>query len=460
VAYVVEKGFVTVEFWAKESVAESRAANLALGECDQDDILDYQLRPWRGKGMAIRIYSKEKCPVCGKAFNPNNGLRCDTHKKLRPVSCFIQVSGVKDYPSNRIRIYSDKDDNPLFVKTVFSVADQIRREIDHGIFDPKSYLPVNKNRLIWKNYAGEYLDHMRNRAFDRPYDSDDWMSKSAYDELEKYQRLYLIPHFGELEINELRTFVIENFIAGLKNQKGKYASATIRKKCVDGTRHMLNFARKRGDIIIVPEMPVVKKVKKSLTTLIPEQQREILQHIPGERCPIFEWLMETGRRINEARAMKVRDINFSKGEYYVTGAFDKNTYKPFPKIQDKSGATLPLNERTVEILKNALKDRIYGPDDYVFINPKNGFFYNYNEIGKILMQGRKKAEYDVELNEFGRHSWATQRLSEGWSYDQVAAFLLNTAAVVEKNYTNVDVAVRKSIINLHERARKKASDRR
>ncbi|VAX15667.1 hypothetical protein MNBD_NITROSPINAE01-1728 [hydrothermal vent metagenome] len=107
------------------------------------------------------------------------------------------------------------------------------------------------------------------------------------------------------------------------------------------------------------------------------------------------------------------------------------------------------------ILKKALKDRIYGPDDYLLINPKNGSFYNYNEIGKIFMRARKKAEYNVELNEFGRHSWATQRLSEGWSYDQVAAFLLNTAAVVEKNYTNVNVAVRKSIISLHEKRREK-----
>ncbi len=166
--------------------------------------------------MAIRIYSKEKCPICGAAFKFNNGLRCPNHRRVRPVSCFIQVTGVRGYPSRRVRIYSDKEGNPLFVKTVYAVADRIRMEIQRGVFDPRQYLPQHRNHLLWKNYAGYYLDELQKRR-EQPKGSAGWITKSAYREYETYQRLYLIPFFGDIAISDVRLADIKKCIRELRS---------------------------------------------------------------------------------------------------------------------------------------------------------------------------------------------------------------------------------------------------
>ncbi len=99
------------------------------------------------------------------------------------------------------------------------------------------------------------------------------------------------------------------------------------------------------------------------------------------------------------------------------------------------------------VIAEALKGRVYGPDDYVFLN--KGKPYTHNALSLIFRRTREMAKYEVTLNEFGRHSWATQRLEEGWSFSQVSMFLLNSAEMVEKKYSNITPAVRKAIINLH-----------
>lgn len=441
-----------MEFRAKKQVTGSQTVYLSLGERNPDDILDYQLRPWEGKGMAIRIYSKEKCPACGAAFSSNNGLRCPNHRNVRPVSCFIQVTGVRGYPSNRVRIYSDKEGNPLFVKTVYAVVDRIRLEIQRGVFDPRQYLPQHRNHLLWKNYAKYYLDELQKRR-DKPAGSKEWISQSAFDEYEQYQRLYLIPGLGNIALNDLRASDIKRFIRNLKSAKtGKEASDTIKAKALDGVRHILNFAINEEDMPpLAFKIPSVKpNRKRPIQTLTWEEQQIIVNAAPLKHRLILEVLRRTGRRENEARALQVKNVVFSRMEYTVTGAFDEEQYKPFPKVGSTTGAVLPIDEELASLFSQAISNRTCGPDDYLIINPNTGKPYKAVTLNSIFRKARKKAEFpSVTLNEFGRHSWATQRLNEGWSFDQVALFLLNSPDVVRRRYVNVTKATRSAVIEIH-----------
>jgi integrase len=378
---------------------------------------------------------------------------------------------VKGQPHGRVRLYTDKQGQPLYAKTVLTFKSEVERDILDEKFNPLDYLTAERNRLRWDHYARDvYLPALRVRTQKTPGDSA-WLSQSAFDDYEKYQRNYLIPLFGEYPLRDLTRKIIKDAVERAISVKTREpATETSKRKIVDCLRHMLNFAVNEEDIPPLRfEVPTVAGKKKVIIkTLSRDQQMEILDEIPEKYRPIFTWATLTGRRINEYRAMKRRDIDFSQAEYVVRGSFDKEIYKSIIKVKEKVGALFPLSESMVAVLKEALADREVGPDDYVFINPNKGKEFSHDDLTKILIRAiqrlteKRRAEgiaidYHVTLNEFARHSWATQRIDDGWSFEQVSAFLLNSPQVVASNYANITKGTRQKILDLH-RARKKRLD--
>jgi integrase len=160
------------------------------------------------------------------------------------------------------------------------------------------------------------------------------------------------------------------------------------------------------------------------------------------------WAMLTGRRVNEYRAMRVCDVSLTNREYKVVGTFDQEVWKPFPKVKGRAGAAFPMDDEMVAVVREALEGRVYGPQDYVFINPSTGRAYTHKSLGCAFEKARKRVGIDITMNEFGRHSWATQKLAEGWSFSEVAIFLLDAVATVENNYANVTKATRRAVLTL------------
>lgn len=405
------------------------------------------------RNVTVSIYSSEKCPSCSNTFKNINGFSCCHGARASRV--IIQITGIRDHPRKRVILYSDQDGLPLEPIRAAYLKQVIEKQVVTGVFDWRKYAARTRQNLKWANYARKiYLPWLLDRV-ERSQKQDDWITLSAYEDYEKYQRLYLIPKFGDFNLDDIDLRMIQHAVNELRDMKGEFASSGIKRKFVDGARHMLNFAYERGDIQSVPAFPTIKRPGRVITTLTPTQQKEILEKIPEKHRPIFLWLTWTGRRINEARAMKINDIDFRKLEYKVIDSFDKNREKPFPKIRSKAGAVLPLDDGIGDkaaLLRSVIGDRISG---YVFINPNCGKPYTHNMLRRIFEDARKTAGYTISPNEFGRHSWATQRLAEGWTYDQVAMYLLNTATVVEKRYANVNVAVRRAVIKLHQTNKRK-----
>jgi len=267
-----------------------------------------------------------------------------------------------------------------------------------------------------------------------------------------------LPHFGNYFLKDIDRAEIKKFLDTLTSvTTGKDASDTIKKKARDGIRHLLNHAVSEGDIPPLQfQFPELDAVERVIRYLDPEDQELIIAAAPDHARPLLRWMVKTGRRVNEARALRVKDVVFSKMEYIVNGAFDGETYKPFPKTRETGGSVFPMDEEQADIIRQALAGRVYGPEDYVFINPRSDGPYTMQALGKIFIRARKKAGFQaITLNEFGRHSWATQRLNEGWTFEQVALFLLNSADMVRKRYAKVTKAARVAVINMHKNMRRR-----
>ncbi len=412
--------------------------------------------------MGVAVYTKEVCPVeingikCGQKFDTKNGLRCPAHG-IQAQKLFIQVTGIKDKKSTRIRIYTDSEGKPLGLHNVVELKQRINRDMDRGVFDSRNYLPKDKKRLTWKNYVKGYLKELKRRT-EIPPGEDGWLSLGALRSFKKIQRLYLIPHFGDYELSEVTDLSVIKFIRYLKkwSDPKESSSDSMKHQCISGINHMLAYAVTERDIPpLTFRMPKVTQSKKNITTLSPEQQADIIRFVSTRNAQlILLWAVKTGRRIGEYRAMKIRDVDTNKMEYVVRDAFDEEVDKPFPKVSKTAGAVFPMDEEMVAIYKEATKDRICRPMDYVFLNSQGRHFL-HTSLSTVFDKARKKAGYNIALNEFGRHSWATQRIEAGWSFDQVAQFLLNTGVMVEQKYANVTKATRAAILKLHEKPIKK-----
>ena len=427
------------------------------------EIISVQLKPWEGEGMGTKVYSHRPsiCPVegCKERFKYPS-FRCPTHK-TRPEQLRVQLSGIKDYPEG-MRLYSNLDGHRLNIYNTGHFLEEIKKRILRGTFCAKDFMPDRKGRLLIKNFAEIYLNELERRSSLDP-NEDEWLSLSAKRDYTKYIRHYVVPGLGELKLNEIRISNIRRWLNSME------VSSTVKRKSRDTLRHLAAFAVREEEMPPLPfEFPSlgrkgVKKAKKVIQTLTRAQQLEILNSLRGRTKDhenrhrlILRWLMLAGRRVNEVRAMRVRDVNLSAKEYSVIVAFDEEVEKPFPKVAGTAGGSFPMDDEMVSIIRESLAGRVYGPDSRVFINPEHGAAerpYTHRALANVYDRARRRAKYSVDLNEYGRHSWATQKINEGWSFDQVAVFLMDRVSTVEANYVNITAATRQAVIDLHSQRR-------
>ena len=230
------------------------------------DIIAEQLFPIVGGGMKVNVYAKRptKCPICKSPFELRK-FKCPNHAYVRPERLRIQISGVKGVPQG-IRICSDLDGHPLtFINTPI-LLEEIRKRIAKDTFRARDFLPQDRSRFLYRNYVKNYLKDMLSRAEDVPKGADGWLSGEAYTEIEKYQRLYLVPYFGKFELPDIKLTVIKKFLRSLKSVKTKeHASDTIKIKAKDALRHMLFYAVEEEDIFPLSfKFPKIEKPKRKL----------------------------------------------------------------------------------------------------------------------------------------------------------------------------------------------------
>ena len=369
---------------------------------------------------------------------------------------------MKGHKTGREKIYSDKNGIPLPIEAAIKLKDEIVDSIKDKTFNIKRYLPRSRRVFLFENYKQEYLKKMEWRANLTPGE-DEWMSskhlaciKSAFENH--------LTYFDTFDIQNIKTKHIQDWIDDLKivdpklmkkNKEDRRVSNDYKRKLIGYLSHMLNWAKYREDLAVVPKMPVIKFKRKKKKGLLEDAQNEILEHIPEYDKPIFECLIETGRRINEARALKVRDLNFREEVYRVGGAFDLEHYKPFPKVEDHAEEEYPITEKLFNIFQRTLKDRVYSPDDYVFVN-RSGRHYTDTRLRKIFNKARKESGYyNITLNVFGRHSKGLQLKLAGATDEEIASILGNSAKIVNETYTHVEAGGKAKILSLLDKRKEK-----
>jgi len=165
-------------------------------------------------------------------------------------------------------------------------------------------------------------------------------------------------------------------------------------------------ALEREDITKLPLFPKVKKREAKTCFITRKQQQELLAHAKGVYGDFFNFLMLTGLRTSEGRALRWEDVDLKNDIVTIRGSFDLGVYKPYTKTGESR--YLPLSPAAKEILK----DQARALSGWVFINAQ-GRHLSEARVRNAWKSATKAAGLDITLYEATRHSFASQAISSG-----------------------------------------------
>lgn len=311
----------------------------------------------------------------------------------------------------------------------------IGSEIANGAFNPLRY--KRQRPLHLAQYAEAWLEMVRPTLAHATY--------KAY----RAAVVHIKAGLGHEFLPDLNYEKIMNWVNGLeleiktvKNYHGVLAK-------------ILRDAKKSGHIPQAPEL-VEFRAAMAVPYKAPEwierdTQERILAEIPAEHRPIIRFLMATGVRPSEARALQKRDLYIDRGYIMVRRTFapDAAGGEALKEVKQKRERMIPLYSSVADVLAEITPQLT----PWVFIHQATGKPYSKNINRDIWNPACLKAiGHVIPLNNACRHSLANQMLARGESLDRVRLALGHSnASVTAAHYgderSGLD-ALRKAIDNV------------
>jgi integrase len=308
----------------------------------------------------------------------------------------------------------------------------ISSEIANGTFNPLRY---RKSRpLHIRGYAAAWLNMVRPN-----------IAHGTYKAYRAAILNHIVPKLGDVFLPDLNYEAILNWVNSLpldvktkKNYHGVLAE-------------MLRDAVKSGHISQLPSLVQFKHglsvPQKTPDWIDADTQQKIISKIPEADRPIFHFMMITGIRPSEARALQRRDIYRDKGYIIIRHTFAPNGQKgeAIKTVKQKKERRIPFYLELAPIF-DSMPIQLH--TEFVFINSKTGTPYSKNINRDHWNPACKKAlGYIVPLNVATRHSFG-QRMAEQYGVETASALLgHSTTAVTKRHYVDAAEAALKKIGN-------------
>jgi integrase len=369
------------------------------------------------------IRTKEKCPRCSGDFLhlPRLGFICPDCQ-TRPTRFYIDLF----YSGQRIRLFTDKNGFPLdSYERAFQVLLEIQNQIQNHTFDPSFWIKIEAKKFYVSTLLDTYLQH-----------KIETLAPSYRTDFKRHLTLAK-NFFGTKDVRELRMKDIFEFKKYLEDS-GSLSPKTV-KNILDTFKEFLNFYHKELEVIqVVPVFPKIEITPKAFRWLSLEAQSQIFNLIPDEHKPIFGFLMLTGCRPAEARALKCKDVNLENGTITISATFSGKVYREKRKGKVSKPVTIPIHPEMVEYIASRVKNNL--PEAFLFPNPVTGRPYNKNALQKIWAKVREKAGLkNIRLYDATRHSVASNLISSGTSLFKVSRLLGHADVRTTERYAHLDI---------------------
>lgn len=384
--------------------------------------------------MKGKIRTKENCPKCGGQFSETPpGLIC-LKCQITPKRFFIDF-----YHEGRVKIYSDKQGNIIdSFQRANRILEAIRYEVDNHKFDPKLYS---------KKDLREYQFDVRINEWIKEKENNKRLEKEYVKKLRMYKDRYYIPYFKKKDIREIRYSDSKNFVSQLPSE---LKPKTIKNIC-DGLRNFYNEMCNDEYITAAPKTPTIEVPETPTAWLEEDVQKLILEKIPDRHKPIMIFLMETGTRTGEARALKRKDLDLNNRTITIQRSYSKDVLKETTKT--KRIRTIPMSEKVYRVLLAKIKDML--PEAFVFTTAY-GKPYGYTRTYKIWKKACRDLGIKMGVHSGTRHSLASQAANNGVSLWKIQKVLGHTNSKTTERYSHARAI---SLSDVVERGRKENAER-
>ncbi len=358
--------------------------------------------------MSGTIRTKEKCPKCRGSFE-GNPLGC---KKCRttPGRCFIDIY-VKRH--GRIKIYSDRHGHLLDShRRAARVLEAIRYEIDQHIFDPSKYVSADLKTFLFETLIEAWYE-----SKDKEREKGN-LAQSYTRCLKRYKDEFYLKSFKGIDVREIRTYHIQQFYENLPTG----LSLKYIKNIINALENFFNILRRLDKIEKKPAFPTVTLDRKAPRWIDRVTQHELLNAIPESDRPIFTFLAFQGIRPGEARALKVRDIDFENECFIILRTYSDRIIRE--RVKGKVSRPRAINPVVLTLLKEHCRGK--HPEAFVFLSPRTNRSYAQNTINKIWAEVQTVKKLDLPLYNATRHSLASNLLKDGADLKSIGDILGHT----------------------------------
>jgi integrase len=184
---------------------------------------------------------------------------------------------------------------------------------------------------------------------------------------------------------------------------------------------------------ISPKITINEKAPKWAAR---EVQDKIISLISEADRDIFYFLTRQGLRPAEARALKIKDLNFDVSTVLVQRSFSAGVL--IERTKTKKESYRLINPELLPMLKRLCRNRF--PDEFVFINPRTKKPYCDKTLNNIWNEACKNAAVEIELYNATRHSVASQASSNGAPLQCIKAALGHSDIRTTLRYAMNDLA--------------------
>jgi len=371
-----------------------------------------------GLPMAGKIRTDELCPKCkGKFEDTGKILECPEH--LTTPSRYYLDLHYKAPKKKGIRLKIRRDRSGKYIdsyaRAKFESA-RIAMEIEEKKFDPTCYSGQNYKKYIFNNFIQYWLKYTLKT-----------LAPSSQVKRKQIINKHLMPHFKGWDIRDIKKIDLVQYLELLEPYSENYQNKII------SELHKALFDAHEWELLEkMPKFPKTKHGQPEPKWITEDEQKKVLQFIRPKDKLIFQFLMLTGCRVGEARALMWDCIDFEKRIIAIKRTYSDTVIKEGTKTDQNRD--LPMSQGLYSLL-NGLPRSL----GHVFISPWTGKPYT-EHISTTWKNSARKAGIDLPLKNCTRHSFGSQRLNNGYSYEEIGAILGHTnIRTTQKIYTEFQV---------------------
>ncbi len=374
--------------------------------------------------MKGAIRAKGHCPVCQGSFTEVKklGFICPSDKTT-PQRFFIDLF----YRGQRIKLYSDKQGQVLdSYQRALNLLAHINVEIKNHSFDPSHYIKQEREKFYVVNLLDKFLSHKLDSL------------APSYRHVYKLYTGYAKAFFKATDIRDLRKLDIVNYLEYLKKNYS-FSGKTV-KNIIDHFKTFLRYVMNDLEILDkIPTFPVIDYSEPQIKWLSPELQKRVYEAIPTDDKPIIAFLMLSGCRPGEARALKCKDVNLDLGVITINATFSGRVYREKRKGRRAKGVVIPIHPEIADYVRSRITNNL--PEAFLFVYKKTGCHYTEDRLKRIWDKIKEivRLSQDIRLYDATRHSFASQLINNGISLINVSRLLGHSSVKMTEKYAHSDI---------------------